>query len=73
MKTEKVSVNLSPVELGQIDCLVDKGLFDSRSDFIRTAARKALDGYVEELNEFLKPKYLETADSDLVHRANRLF
>ncbi|MCL2350200.1 MAG: hypothetical protein FWC67_01845 [Defluviitaleaceae bacterium] len=45
MKTEKISVNLNPVELGQIDFLVAKGLFDSRSDFMRMAARKQLEKY----------------------------
>ncbi|MCL2664635.1 MAG: hypothetical protein FWE82_03400, partial [Defluviitaleaceae bacterium] len=59
MKTEKVSLNLSPCELGQIDCLVEKGLFDSRSDFLRTAARKFLDGYESELQNFLQPEHLK--------------
>jgi len=54
MKTEKVSVNLNPVELGQIDYLVSRGLFDSRSDFIRTASRKSLEGYKDEFDKFLR-------------------
>jgi len=58
MKTEKVSVNLSPVELGQIDCLVERGLFDSRSDFMRSAARKSLDNYSDEFQKFLNPEHL---------------
>jgi len=65
MKTEKVSVNLSPVELGQIDCLVERGLFDSRSDFMRASARKTLDGYDDELQRFLKPDHLKADDADL--------
>jgi len=65
MKTEKVSVNLSPVELGQIDCLVERGLFDSRSDFMRASARKTLDGYNDELQRFLKPDHLKSDKADL--------
>jgi len=57
MKTEKISVNLSPVELGQIDYLVGRGLFDSRSDFMRSAARKALERYEAEIRLFISPEH----------------
>ena len=67
MKTEKVSVNLSPTELGQIDLLVDRGLFDSRSDFMRSAARKSLEGYTVDFQQFLEPEYLKNEkESDLI-------
>jgi Arc/MetJ-type ribon-helix-helix transcriptional regulator len=66
MKTEKVSVNLTPTELGQIDLLVERGLFDGRSDFMRSAARKALEGYASDFRQFLEPEYLkEEKESDL--------
>ena len=65
MKTEKVSVNLSPVELGQIDCLVEHGLFDSRSDFIRTSARKHLENHSSEFEKFLKPEPADKEDSGI--------
>ena len=64
MKTEKVSVNLNPVELGQIDCLVDRGLFDSRSDFMRSAARKTLEGYNADLRQFIEQDHLESDDAE---------
>ena len=67
MKTEKVSVNLSPVEVGQIDCLVEHGLFDSRSDFIRTAARKHLENYNDEFEKFLKPEHRIKEDAGISH------
>ncbi|MCL2574978.1 MAG: hypothetical protein FWE33_00965 [Defluviitaleaceae bacterium] len=54
MKTEKISINLNPVELGQIDYLVSRGLFDSRSDFMRNAARKSLEGYSSEFTHFIQ-------------------
>jgi len=67
MKTEKVSVNLSPTELGQIDLLVERGLFDGRSDFMRSAARKALEGYAADFKQFLEPEHLkEEEESNLM-------
>ena len=42
-ETEKVTVNLSPVDLGKIDLLVDQGVFSTRSDFLRHAVRKGLE------------------------------
>jgi Arc/MetJ-type ribon-helix-helix transcriptional regulator len=42
-KTEKITVNLGPVDLGQIDLLVDEGFYANRTDFIRTAIRRQLE------------------------------
>jgi Arc/MetJ-type ribon-helix-helix transcriptional regulator len=41
-KTEKITINLGPVDLGQIDLLVQEGFFANRTDFIRTAIRNQL-------------------------------
>jgi Arc/MetJ-type ribon-helix-helix transcriptional regulator len=41
--TEKVSVNVGFVDLGQIDLLVQEGFYSTRTDFIRTAIRNQLD------------------------------
>lgn len=38
-ETEKVTVNLSVVDLGKIDFLVDQGFYSNRTDFMRTAVR----------------------------------
>ena len=38
-ETEKVTINLSVVDLGQIDLLVEEGLYSNRTDFIRAAIR----------------------------------
>ena len=40
--TEKITINLSPVDLGRIDVLVEQGLFSNRTDLIRTAIRGLL-------------------------------
>jgi Arc/MetJ-type ribon-helix-helix transcriptional regulator len=42
-KTEKITVNLGPVDLGQIDLLVAEGFYANRTDFIRTAIRRQLE------------------------------
>ena len=41
--SEKITINLGPVDLGRIDVLVDQGLYSNRSDLIRTAIRNLLD------------------------------
>ena len=63
MKTEKVCVNLTPTELGQIDLLIERGLYDSRSDFLRTAGRKQLENYAADIQQFLEPAHLQVEDS----------
>ena len=41
-KTEKITINLGYVDLGQIDLLVREGFYANRTDFIRTAVRNQL-------------------------------
>ncbi len=41
--SEKITINLGYVDLGQIDLLVQEGFYSTRSDFIRTAIRKHLE------------------------------
>lgn len=45
--TEKLTINLTPVDLGRIDVLVDQGLYSTRSDLIRTAVRRLLEEHSE--------------------------
>jgi Arc/MetJ-type ribon-helix-helix transcriptional regulator len=42
-KTEKITINISLVDLGQIDLLVAEGFYANRTDFIRTALRRQLE------------------------------
>src|SRR4051794_26615746 len=42
IETEKITLNLSPVDLGQIDLLVREGFYSTRTDFLRTAIRNQL-------------------------------
>lgn len=41
-KSEKITINLGLVDLGQIDLLVREGFYANRTDFIRTAVRNQL-------------------------------
>ena len=41
-RSEKITVNVGLVDLGQIDLLVDEGFYADRTDFIRTAIRRQL-------------------------------
>ncbi len=49
--TEKVSFNISVVDLGQIDLLVEQGFYSSRTDFIRTAVRNQLQTHAESIQQ----------------------
>jgi Arc/MetJ-type ribon-helix-helix transcriptional regulator len=42
-KSEKITINIGLVDLGEIDLLVSEGFFANRTDFIRTAIRRQLD------------------------------
>ena len=41
-ESEKLTLNLGYIDLGQIDLLVQEGFYSNRSDFIRTAIRNQL-------------------------------
>ncbi len=42
-KSEKITINIGLVDLGQIDLLVHEGFYANRTDFIRTAIRRQLE------------------------------
>ena len=41
-ETEKITINIGPVDLGRIDLLVREGFYSNRTDFIRSAIRTQL-------------------------------
>jgi len=41
-ETEKMTVNVGVVDLGQVDLLVHEGFYSNRSDLVRTAVRNQL-------------------------------
>ena len=42
-RSEKITINVGLIDLGQIDLLVSEGYFANRTDFIRTAIRRQLE------------------------------
>ncbi len=58
-ENEKVTINLGFVDLGRIDLLVQEGFYANRSDFIRTAIRKQLDGHVDALGKSMDRHTME--------------
>lgn len=56
--SEKITINLGYVDLGQIDLLVDEGFYSNRSDFIRTAIRNRLDRHSDAMKESVARRQL---------------
>lgn len=50
-ESEKITINLGYVDLGQIDLLVGEGFYSNRTDFIRTAIRNQLDRHNEAVKQ----------------------
>jgi Arc/MetJ-type ribon-helix-helix transcriptional regulator len=46
-ESEKITINLGPIDLGQIDLLVQEGFYSNRTDLIRTAIRNQLNGHAD--------------------------
>ncbi len=45
--SEKITINLGLIDLGQIDLLVNEGFYSNRTDLIRTAIRNQLNTHAE--------------------------
>jgi len=57
-ETEKITMNLGPIDLGQIDLLVQEGFYSNRTDFIRTAIRNQLATHAEAVRQAVTRKTL---------------
>jgi Arc/MetJ-type ribon-helix-helix transcriptional regulator len=57
-KTEKITINLGLVDLGQVDLLVQEGFYANRTDFIRTAIRAQLSIHAEAVHRTVARKTL---------------
>ena len=55
-ESEKITINLGPVHLGQIDLLVQEGFYSNRTDFIRTAIRNQVTTHAEEVKQTVARK-----------------
>jgi len=50
-ESEKITINLGYVDLGQVDLLVREGFYSNRTDFIRTAIRNQLGTHADTLKQ----------------------
>jgi Arc/MetJ-type ribon-helix-helix transcriptional regulator len=57
-ETEKITINLGFIDLGQIDLLVQEGFYSNRTDFIRTAIRTQLATHAEVVKQTVARKTL---------------
>jgi Arc/MetJ-type ribon-helix-helix transcriptional regulator len=57
-ETEKITINLGLVDLGQIDLLVREGFYSNRTDLIRTALRNQLATHADVVKQTVARKSL---------------
>jgi len=57
-ESEKITINLGLIDLGQIDLLVQEGFYSNRTDLIRTAIRNQLATYSEVVKQTVIRKSL---------------
>ena len=57
-ESEKITINLGAIDLGQIDLLVQEGFYSNRTDFIRTAIRNQLTSYADTVKQTVARKDL---------------
>jgi Arc/MetJ-type ribon-helix-helix transcriptional regulator len=57
-ETEKITINLGLIDLGQIDLLVQEGFYSNRTDLIRTAIRNQLSIHAEIVKQTVARKSL---------------
>ena len=67
-KSEKITINVGLVDLGQIDLLVDEGFYANRTDFIRTAIRRQLESRAEAVNDTVARRALTLGTRHLSRR-----
>ncbi|WP_100498876.1 CopG family transcriptional regulator [Geodermatophilus chilensis] len=67
-KTEKITINIGLVDLGQIDLLVNEGFYANRTDFIRTAIRRQLESRAATLDDTVARRTLTLGVQHLSRR-----
>ena len=53
-ESEKITINLGYVDLGQVDLMVREGFYSNRTDFIRTAIRNQLERHADVLDRSMR-------------------
>ena len=67
-KTEKITINIGLVDLGEIDLLVDEGFYANRTDFIRTAIRRQLQTRADAVEKTVARRSLTLGSEHLTRR-----
>ncbi|WP_119680676.1 CopG family transcriptional regulator [Indioceanicola profundi] len=67
-ESEKITINLGFVDLGQIDLLVQEGFYSNRTDLIRTAIRNQIDRHADVVRQAVTRK---SVDLGLRHFSRR--
>lgn len=77
--TEKITVNLGYVDLGQVDLMVQEGFYSNRTDFIRTAIRNQLERHADVVKQStvrnsldLGLRHYSRADLEAAQRAGQM-
>ena len=77
-ESEKITINLGLIDLGQIDLLVQEGFYSNRTDLIRTAIRNQLTTHAEVVKQLVARKSLvlglqsfSRSDLEMVRRAGQ--
>src|SRR5476649_2156947 len=58
VESEKITINLGFVDLGQIDLLVQEGFYANRTDLIRTAIRNQIAAHAEAVKQVVSRRTL---------------
>ncbi|RFC62103.1 CopG family transcriptional regulator [Fulvimarina endophytica] len=58
-ESEKITINLGPVDLGRIDLLVEEGFYANRTDLIRTAIRNQIARHEDALKQSVERRSLD--------------
>ena len=66
--SEKITINLGLVDLGQIDLLVQEGFYANRTDLIRSAIRNQLGSHAEALKQSIARHRLVLGLHDITRR-----
>jgi len=77
--SEKITINLGFVDLGQVDLMVQEGFYSNRTDFIRTAIRNQLERHADVVKQSTARKSLDIGlrnysreDLETVRRAGEM-
>lgn len=65
LEPEKITITLTPVDLGKIDLLVAEGLFHNRTDLIRDAIRRVLDQHVRLIENKVQMHKVDVGSVDI--------